>query len=46
METVNQDMDVYYYSLRAIPPDLEDAGRMVLKAFDVRGTIFPFRVFP
>jgi hypothetical protein len=27
METVNADDHVYYYSLRQVPPDLEDAGR-------------------
>ena len=45
METVNQDMDVYYYSLREIPPDLEEAGRKVLKAFNVRERFFHFEFF-
>jgi len=45
METVNQDMDVYYYSLREIPPDLEDAGRRVLKAFNVQERFFHFEFF-
>lgn len=45
METVNQDMDVYYYSLREIPSDLEDAGRKVLKAFNVRERFFHFEFF-
>jgi biotin carboxylase len=45
METVNEDIDVYYYTLREIPPDLEDAGRKVLKAFDVRERFFHFEFF-
>ncbi len=45
METVNNDQDIYYYSLREIPADLEDAGRRVLKAFDVRGRFFHFEFF-
>lgn len=45
METVNQDDHIYYYSLRDIPPDLEDAGRRVLKAFDVRERFFHFEFF-
>ena len=45
METVNQDDHIYYYSLREIPPDLEDVGRRVLKAFDVRERFFHFEFF-
>jgi hypothetical protein len=45
METVINDDLVYYYSLRDIPPDLEDAGRRVLKAFDVRERFFHFEFF-
>jgi biotin carboxylase len=45
METVNNDDDVYYYSLRDIPSDLEEAGRKVLKAFDVRERFFHFEFF-
>ncbi len=45
METVNEDQDIYYYSLRQIPPDLEDAGRRVLKAFNVRERFFHFEFF-
>ena len=45
METVNQDDDIYYYSLREIPPDLEEAGRKTLKAFDVRERFFHFEFF-
>lgn len=45
METVNQDALIYYYSLRDIPPDLEDAGRKTLRAFDVRERFFHFEFF-
>lgn len=45
METVNSDSHIYYYSLREIPPDLEDTGRRVLKAFDVRERFFHFEFF-
>jgi biotin carboxylase len=45
METVNENLDIYYYSLREIPPDLEDAGRRVLKAFNVRERFFHFEFF-
>jgi len=45
METVNQDNDIYYYSLREIPQDLEDAGRKVLQAFGVRERFFHFEFF-
>lgn len=45
METVNQKTDIYYYSLREIPADLEDAGRQVLKAFNVRERFFHFEFF-
>lgn len=45
METVNQDSDVYYYSLREIPKDLEEVGRRVLSAFEVRERFFHFEFF-
>ncbi len=45
METVNEDSNVYYYSLRDIPGDLEDAGRRVLKTFNVRERFFHFEFF-
>ena len=45
METVNTDSLIYYYSLRQIPPDLEHAGRAVLRAFDVRERFFHFEFF-
>lgn len=45
METVNEDHDLYYYSLREIPADLEEAGRRTLAAFDVRGRFFHIEFF-
>ena len=45
METVIDDSDIYYYSLREIPKDLEDIGRRVLKAFQVRERFFHFEFF-
>jgi biotin carboxylase len=45
METVNEDANIYYYSLREIPRDLEDAGRRVLKIFNVRERFFHFEFF-
>jgi biotin carboxylase len=45
METVNDQLDIYYYSLRDIPKDLEAAGRRTLKAFDVRERFFHFEFF-
>jgi hypothetical protein len=45
METVNDELDIYYYSLREIPSDLEEAGRRTLQAFDVRERFFHFEFF-
>jgi phosphoribosylaminoimidazole carboxylase (NCAIR synthetase) len=45
MEVVNEDRDIYYYTLRDIPADLEEAGRRVLQAFDVRERFFHFEFF-
>jgi hypothetical protein len=45
METVNEDDHIFYYSLREIPADLEDAGRITARAFDVRERFFHFEFF-
>jgi hypothetical protein len=45
METVNNDGLFYDYSLREIPPDLEAAGRSVLKGYNVRERFFHFEFF-
>lgn len=45
METVNEALDVYYYSQREIPQDLEEIGRKTVKAFGVRERFFHFEFF-
>lgn len=45
MESVNEALDIYYFSLRTIPKDLEEAGRRTLKAFGVRERFFHFEYF-
>ena len=45
METVNEDDDVYYYTVRDIPADIEQAGRRIARAFDVRERFFHFEFF-
>jgi biotin carboxylase len=45
METVNEDNDVYYYTVRDIPADIEQAGRKTARAFDVRERFFHFEFF-
>jgi hypothetical protein len=45
METVNEDMHVFYYSFREIPADLEAMGRRTAKAFRVRERFFHFEFF-
>jgi biotin carboxylase len=45
METVNEALDVYYYSEREIPRDLEEIGRRTVRAFDVRERFFHFEFF-
>jgi hypothetical protein len=45
METVNEDRDIYFYNLREIPADLEEAGRRTLRAFGVRERFFHFEFF-
>lgn len=45
MEAVNEDSDIYYYGVREIEPELEEAGRVTLRAFDVRERFFHFEYF-
>lgn len=45
METVNEDHHIYYYSYRDVPKDIEEAGRKILKAFNVRARFFHFEFF-
>jgi hypothetical protein len=45
METVNDELDIFYYSVRDIPKDLEDFGRKLISAFEVRERFFHFEFF-
>ncbi|MFN8610996.1 MAG: carboxylate--amine ligase [Vulcanimicrobiota bacterium] len=45
MEVVNQRADLFYWSARQIPDDLDELGRKVLKAFDVRKRFFHLEFF-
>jgi phosphoribosylaminoimidazole carboxylase (NCAIR synthetase) len=45
MEVINNNDDVFYYSLRQIPESLENTGRLLVKAFDVRERFFHFEFF-
>lgn len=45
MEAVNEDDHIYYYSYRDVPKDIEEAGRKILKAFNVKGRFFHFEFF-
>jgi hypothetical protein len=45
METVNEDLDIFYYSEREIPRDLEEAGRATVAAFDLREKFFHIEFF-
>jgi hypothetical protein len=45
METVNEDRDVHYFSLRDIPADLEQAGRRIIRALGLKERFFHFEFF-
>ncbi|QTA81627.1 ATP-grasp domain-containing protein [Desulfonema limicola] len=45
METVNQDRDIFYYSMCEIPQDIEEAGINTVKAFHIRGKFFHIEFF-
>lgn len=45
METVNEDRDVYYVSLRQIPSDLEMAGRAIVRVYGLKARFFHFEFF-
>jgi hypothetical protein len=45
METVNQDLDFFYYSLREIPEDLLEMGLRTVKAFNIRARFFHLEYF-
>ena len=45
METVNEDRHIYFFTQREIPADLEEAGRRILKEFDIRERFFHLEFF-
>lgn len=45
METVNQDLDLAYHSLRNIPAELVEIGQRAVKAFGIRERFFHFEFF-
>ncbi len=45
MDAVLQDLDFFYYSLRDIPPDLEEAGRKIINMYKIRERFFHFEFF-
>jgi hypothetical protein len=45
MEAVNDNSDIFYYIVRSIEPNVEQAGLATLKAFDLRARFFHFEFF-
>jgi len=45
MEIVNAGLDMFYYSLRDLPPGLEDVGRRAVAGFDLRERFFHIEFF-
>ena len=45
MEVVNEDTDVWYHATRDIEDDLADAGRRLVRAFDIRERFFHIEFF-
>ncbi|AIQ21139.1 carboxylate--amine ligase [Paenibacillus sp. FSL H7-0357] len=45
MEVVNTDNHLYYFCLREISPEVEAAGRNILKAFDIKERFFHIELF-
>ncbi len=45
METVNEVRDLFYYSLREVPADLEELGLRTLRAFGIRERFFHLEFF-
>ena len=45
MEAVNDGTEIYYYTQRVIPPDLERAGRRVAKEYGLCKRFFHFEFF-
>lgn len=45
MDLVNKGLDMYYYTRRVIPQDLDTIGRSLVKAFKLRERFFHFEFF-
>ncbi len=45
MEAVNQELDLTYWIPRAIPADVQEVGRAMARAFDLRERPFHFEIF-
>ena len=45
MEAVNQNLDLWYWIPRAIPADVQEVGRAMARAFDLRERPFHFEIF-
>ncbi len=45
METVNEGLDLFYYSMRDLPPGLEEVGRRAVQAFNLRERFFHIEFF-
>jgi len=45
METVNQGLDMFYYSMRDLPPGLEEVGRQAVAGFNLRERFFHIEFF-
>ena len=45
MDVVNTDHNLYYFCLKYILPEVEEAGRKILKSFDVREKFFHIELF-
>ena len=45
MEVVNDGTDLYYYTSRVIPADLEALGRKMVKAYGLKGRFFHLEFF-
>ena len=45
MEAVNQNLDLWYWIGRSIPADVQEVGRAMARAFDLRERPFHFEMF-
>ena len=45
MESVNEQRDLYYWIPREIPADVQEMGRAMARAFDLRERPFHFELF-